>query len=254
MSRRQLTTSATALASRGAANPTGLSARARPWSYKNTPKFGYDDTTSLGWLRMFRIQDAEGLVKKVVEDKEVLRAANNFKFTPPTAPIRLTTTLDLSKPTSRFQTKSVLLIPVASLPLLTPEALHRIKLLAGPRWTPGRPGKNEFYKDEEPLGKEGWIKISEERFENAQQNRRSASDMLERLVEAASDSKSPLSVDIPIDTRHLIARHRKKRSRQNPFFWTSGQMFLSRLPTVGGIKGFPVEWLPEEIREKAVKA
>ena len=38
----------------------------------------------------------------------------------------------------------------------------------------------------EDLGKEGWFKISEDRFKDGRMNRKSASDMLEKLVEAAN--------------------------------------------------------------------
>ena len=41
---------------------------------------------------------------------------------------------------------------------------------------------------EESIGREGWIKISEERFKNPRMNRKSSSDILERLVEAANVS------------------------------------------------------------------
>ncbi|WRT70782.1 uncharacterized protein IL334_007781 [Kwoniella shivajii] len=230
----------------------------KPWSVMSTPKFDFDDATSLGWMRMFRIQEGEGLVRKVHEDREALKAANTTTFTPPTSSIRLTSTIDLSSPSSKFHTKSVLLVPVSTLPLSTPEATQRIKLLAGPRWSPGRPGKEEFLPNGGAhagveQGKEGWIKIAEERFGNTQQNRKEVSNILDRLVEAANDLKSPLPADIPIDTRHLLSRHRKKRTRQNPFTWSPDQTYLKRHDVVGGIRGFPVEWLPEELREKALK-
>ena len=105
----------------------------------------------------------------------------------------MTTTIDLSEPDSPRHAKQVLLAPVGGLPLKGPEALHRLKLLAGPRWTPGRPGRDEADVGNEKYDehKEGWIKISEERFQSARMNRKSASDMLERLVEAANVSLHP---------------------------------------------------------------
>ncbi|WVR08677.1 hypothetical protein IAU60_005735 [Kwoniella sp. DSM 27419] len=239
-----------------AAPSKSLAKKAKPWSVMTTPKFDFDDATSLGWMRMFRIQEGEALVRKIREDREALRAANKTTFTPPTASIRLTSTIDLSSPSSKFHTKAVLLVPVASLNLPSPEAVHRIKLLAGPRWTPGRPGREEFLshgQDNDAEGKEGWIKIAEERFSNAQQNRSEVSAALDRLVEAAKDPNSPLSADIPLDTRHLLARHRKKRSRQNPFSWSPSAEFMARQEVVGGVKGFPLEWVPEELRSRAVK-
>ncbi|KAK8850604.1 hypothetical protein IAR55_004523 [Kwoniella newhampshirensis] len=252
--RRTFTSSTIAYAGKSRSDTGGSDTRMRPWSVMHTPKFGFDDATSLGWMRMFRIQEGEGLVRKIEEDREALRAANKTQFKPPTSSIRLTSTIDLSSPSSKFHTKSVLLVPVSSLPLPNEKAVHRLKLLAGPRWTPGRPGREEFLSesDEAGEGKEGWVKISEERFANASQNRRSVSDILDRLVEAANDPNSPLPADTPLDTRHLLARHRKKRSRQNPFSWSAQQTFLPRHEVVGGVRGFPAEWLPEEVRSKAI--
>ncbi|OCF54635.1 hypothetical protein L486_07767 [Kwoniella mangroviensis CBS 10435] len=241
-----------------AAPSSALAKKGRPWSVMNTPKFEFDDATSLGWMRMFRIQEGEGLVRKIEEDREALRAANKTTFTPPTSSIRLTSTIDLSSPSSKFHTKAVLLVPVASLKISSPDAIQRVKLLAGPRWTPGRPGKEEFLPNggamaESEEGKEGWIKIAEERFGNSQQNRIEVSNILDRLVQAANDPKSPLPADIPIDTRHLLARHRKKRSRQNPFSWSADQTSLKKHELVGGVKGFPIEWIPKDLRDKALK-
>ena len=110
--------------------------------------------------------------------------------------MRVTSIVDLSEATSPIHAKRVLLAPVSGLPLSSADAIHRLKLLAGPRWSPGRPGAMEFRIEgndgynggDRELGREGWVKISEERFKNPSMNRKSASDMLERLVEAANVS------------------------------------------------------------------
>ena len=125
--------------------------------------------------------------------------AQSKPFIPPTSPIRITSIIDLSDSDSPVHAKRVLLTPIASLPLSTLEAIHRFKLLAGPRWSPGRPGSkeldyegNEGYNGgDQAIGKEGWVKISEERFREPRMNRKSASDILERLVEAANVILSP---------------------------------------------------------------
>jgi small subunit ribosomal protein S35 len=83
--------------------------------------------------------------------------------------------------------KRVLVAPLSSLPLKTPEAIQRVKLLAGPRWSPGYPGRNELVATEE--SKEGYIKIAEDRFPDGRMNRKAVSDMLERLVTAANVSR-----------------------------------------------------------------
>lgn len=70
-----------------------------------------------------------------------------------------------------------------------------MKVIAGPRWTPGYPGRNEFEASAEggeksDSSKDGWIKISEERFPDARTNRWNVGSMLEKLVEAANVSPS----------------------------------------------------------------
>jgi small subunit ribosomal protein S35 len=85
--------------------------------------------------------------------------------------------------------KRVLLAPVTALPLDGRDAVHRLKLLAGPRWTPGLPGRNEAEAEVDGEGRDGWVKISEERFLDGRMNRKSVSDMLERLVQAANVSE-----------------------------------------------------------------
>lgn len=87
---------------------------------------------------------------------------------------------------------------MSSLPLKNADAIQRFKVLAGPRWTPGKPGRGELgtkaplklakEAEEDKLGKEGYVKISEDRYPEARMNRKSVSDMLERLVEAANVS------------------------------------------------------------------
>lgn len=76
---RQFSTSRPVLASRGPAKPEGPGIRSRPWSVQNVPKFAFDDATSLGWMRMFRIQEGEGLVRKIEEDREALRSTFFFQ-------------------------------------------------------------------------------------------------------------------------------------------------------------------------------
>jgi small subunit ribosomal protein S35 len=63
-----------------------------------------------------------------------------------------------------------------------------MKVLAGPRWTPGYPGRNEYEAVEGKETKDGWIKIAEERFPDARTNRWNVGSMLEKLVEAANVS------------------------------------------------------------------
>lgn len=159
----------------------------------------------------------------------------------------MTRTIDLSDPESPLQQKAVLLTPVSALPLEGADALQRFKLLAGPRWTPGMPGRLEA----EPVGgagKDGYFKLSEETYETVRMNRKSASDMLERLVAAANDKNSPLPADTPVDTRHIVARTAKRRGGTRNDGGRAA--WLKRNPhTVGGVKGFPIEWLSHKKQE-----
>lgn len=89
-----------------------------------------------------------------------------------------------------------MIAPISSLPLKGVDATQRMKVIAGPRWTPGYPGRNEFEatdasKAEGEGSKDGWIKISEERFPDARTNRWNVGSMLEKLVGAANVSYHP---------------------------------------------------------------
>ena len=82
--------------------------------------------------------------------------------------------------------KRVIVAPVDLLPLNGEQAIHKIKLLAGPRWTPNPPtdggvGLNEEWKN-------GFIKISCESFPRPSMNLSWASDTLDKLVEVANVS------------------------------------------------------------------
>lgn len=182
-------------------------------------EFQFDDNTSLGFMRLERMRERVELVKKIEADRAILQSKLNASrtsdrdvadspgqrkaFQPPTAPIRIRSTIDLANPSSSAQQKQVLLVPVAALPLKTPEAIHRAKHIAGPRWSPGRPGVGELELETEQglreagvlavkggadIGKHGWIKMSEETFPDSRMNRRKLGDTLERLVTAANVS------------------------------------------------------------------
>lgn len=106
----------------------------------------------------------------------------------------MTTQIDLAAPESPYNHKHVLVAPVSALPLKDDAAVRRLQLLAGPRWTPGPPGRGAVGPettgiDPGPDGKLGFIKIAEERYPASRMNRKSVSDMLERLVAAANVSR-----------------------------------------------------------------
>lgn len=171
------------------------------------------------------------------------------KFQPPKGQIRVTRTVDLSDPDSPLQQKAVVIAPVSSLPLEGSDALQRLKVLAGPRWTPGWPGRHEGETPSSELGKDGFVKISEETYATMRMNRKSASDMLERLVQAANDKNSPLPADTPQDPRYMLMRARKRKGGARNQGARLEALKRNPIP-VGGVRGFPLEWLTPEQREK----
>ncbi len=122
--------------------------------------------------------------------------AQRTKFIPPASQIRITRQRDLVIPSPHIEKKRTALIPVSALPLSGPDAIHRIKVIAGPRWSPGKPGVYEmevhtgaYHKGGlSGVGKEGWLKLSEDRFEEPMMNQKSLSDTLDRLIAAANVS------------------------------------------------------------------
>ncbi|KAK1923165.1 mitochondrial ribosomal subunit protein-domain-containing protein [Papiliotrema laurentii] len=221
--------------------------------------FEFNDIPWVGYLKLFMMREAIELGEKVRENETILNT-HRTKFVPPTSPLRLTQQIDLLVKSPKIENRQVLLVPVSALPLEGPEAIHRIKVIAGQRWSPGRPGPNEMEYEvtkgynggSSDLGKEGWLKISEARFEEARMNRKSASDMLDRLIAAANDSTSPITTDVPIDMRHLIARRRRQRGSLSHL---QSQVMAKRKTVDGGnARGYPLEWLSEDVKARAAKA
>ncbi|GAA5888043.1 hypothetical protein JCM6882_000260 [Rhodosporidiobolus microsporus] len=115
---------------------------------------------------------------------------------------------------------------VSALPLSTPEARHKFKLLAGPRWTPALAGEK---------GEDGTFKLACELFPSEKMNEKWCSDTLDRLIAEAENTSDPMT-DIPLDPRPARARLAKSR----------------KLKRSVGLKDFPREWLPAQ--KTAVKA
>lgn len=106
--------------------------------------------------------------------------------------------------------KIVLVAPLSKLPLTTPAALHKFKLIAGPRW--------DSWEDT--------IKISCELFPVGEMNEKWCSDTLDKIIAQAQDTTDSMA-DIPLDTRATESRHRKSRTKK-----------------IVTLAQFPTEWLP----------
>ncbi|KPV75950.1 uncharacterized protein RHOBADRAFT_35717 [Rhodotorula graminis WP1] len=123
-------------------------------------------------------------------------------------------------PASRKVTISA---PVASLPLDSPAARHKFKLLAGPRWTPALPGAAARQQQAQD---EGEVKLACEMFPSERMNEKWCSDTLDKLVNEANSGDS--FADVPLDPRPARARLVKSR----------------KLKRNVSLRDFPKEWLP----------
>jgi small subunit ribosomal protein S35 len=152
--------------------------------------------------------------------------------------------------------KRVIVAAVDHLPLKDKNAIHRIKVLAGPRWTPSPPADGGFSGLEE--WKNGYIKIACEDFPQPAMNLKWASDTMDRLVAHANvrrglsrarrrllcfqNPKHDLK-DVPVDLRHVYAKARKAKK---------GEHTRSRVFARPSILDFPLEWIPERRRKYAL--
>lgn len=157
--------------------------------------------------------------------------------------------------------KRVIVAALDQLPLKGDDAIHKFKLLTGPRWTPNPPA------DAGVSGLDDWgngyIKISCEDFPTPAMNLKWASDTLDKLIAEANVSfarllfffeylltrvaglaqKEPQEFrDIPVDLRHVLAKTRKAKKGDH----LQGQLF--HRPS---IRDFPKEWLPQPPPQKA---
>lgn len=120
-------------------------------------------------------------------------------FQPPSSDrcLRFTTTIDLVTPTdaspreTAHTHKSAVHLPISRLPLNDAAAVHRFKLLAGPRWIPPKSavlqqeGKEQ---DADADEEHGWFKMSQDSFGEVRLNRQWLMDTIQRLVKEANVS------------------------------------------------------------------
>ncbi|BGP38019.1 37S ribosomal protein S24, mitochondrial [Rhodotorula kratochvilovae] len=125
-------------------------------------------------------------------------------------------------PASRKVTISA---PISALPLPTPEARHKFKLLAGARWTPPLPGHEG----------EGTVKLACEMFPSERMNEKWCSDTLDKLLAEAATGDS--FADVPLDPRPARARLVKSR----------------KLKRTVSLRDFPREWLPPAAAARAAE-
>ncbi|BGO97773.1 hypothetical protein RTG_01420 [Rhodotorula toruloides ATCC 204091] len=132
-------------------------------------------------------------------------------------------------------------VPVSALPLSSPEALHKFKLLAGARWHPPLPEslkhplENKSWKVHQGEKDEGVFEMSCDVFPYDRMNEKWCSDTLEKLLNEANDLKKDSFADIPIDTRF-----RRKQLMKN------GKLRRRNIT----LANFPQEWLPAQAQQQ----
>lgn len=216
------------------------------WDVAQLPQFESDDSTFVGHRL---IRERQQLLKylRLIEFEVPKLAAFRKPFVPPTdkTPLVLRSFSYGGEP-HPAEHKASLTVPVSRLPLHTPAAVHKFKLLAGVRWTPTPPkdaglGPSEFTVDGEDasgpgaqVAKEGYFKIASEDFPEVRMNVKWCSDVLDRMLAEANDEAADTFADVPLDLRHLDSAARKRR--------TGGHSHgLTKRAT---LKDFPKEWLP----------
>jgi len=191
-----------------------------------------DDTASAGHL-MLREQRQVLYYLRLIEHEMPKLVAYRKPFIAPTASTPLVVrSLDYAGEEHPATAKRVVVVSVDELPLRDANAVHKLKLLAGPRWTPDPPA------DAGVSGLQTWshgfIKISCEDFPKPAMNLKWASDTLDRLIAEANDTKDTFR-NVPLDMRHVYSRTRKAKK---------GDHLRGRGFSQPSVLDFPREWLP----------
>ncbi|KAF7347910.1 Cell division control/GTP binding protein [Mycena venus] len=204
-------------------------------------EFEDDDTAAAGHL-MLRQQRQVLYYLRLIEHEMPKLVAYRKPFEPPSSrkiPL-VVRSVDYAGEEHPVTAKRVIVAAVDDLPLKNKAAIHRIKVLAGPRWTPNPPTDGGISGLDE--WKNGYIKIACEDFPQPAMNLKWASDTMDRLVAHANNPKHDLK-DVPVDLRHVYAKARKAKK---------GEHTRSRVFARPSIIDFPMEWIPERRRKYAL--
>lgn len=110
--------------------------------------------------------------------------------------------------------KRCITVAVDNLPLTSPQAVHRARLIAGTRWSPDPP-KNSGISIKDDWGS-GYIKVACEDFPEPAMNFKWASDRIDEIVAAANVSYSAFD---PCLVTHASCRTRTTRC-STTYLWT----------------------------------
>ncbi|KAJ7293490.1 mitochondrial ribosomal subunit protein-domain-containing protein [Mycena rebaudengoi] len=217
----------------------------RPYMDLFSQPFADDDTTSAGHL-MLQGQRQVLYYLRLIEHEMPKLVAYRKPFVPSASTPLVVRSIQYGGEEHPATSKRVVVVAVDDLPLRDEDAIHRIKILAGPRWTPNAPADGGISGLAE--WKNGYIKIACEDFPKPAMNLKWASDALDRLI--AHANASPLSPnpkhdlkDVPVDLRHVYAKARKAKK---------GDHTRSRVFSRPSILDFPIEWIPERRRKYAI--
>ncbi|KAK0506340.1 mitochondrial ribosomal subunit protein-domain-containing protein [Armillaria luteobubalina] len=192
-----------------------------------------DDTVSAGHMMLQQQRETLHYLRLIEHEMPKL-VAYRKPFIPPTSATPLVVrSLGYGGEPHPATNKRVVVVAVDDLPLKDETAIHRIKLLAGPRWAP-RPPSDGGFSNLDNWGN-GYIKISCENFPKPEMNLSWASDTLDRLIQEANRPGKNKLDDVPLDLRHIYARARKAKK---------GEHLRGRIYARPTIHDFPKEWLP----------
>ncbi|KAJ7225602.1 mitochondrial ribosomal subunit protein-domain-containing protein [Mycena pura] len=198
-----------------------------------------DDTVAAGHLMLQHQRQVLYYLRLIEHEMPKLVAYRKPFIPPPDAPL-VVRSFDYGGEEHPATAKRAIVAAVNSLPLMDKDAIHRIKVLAGPRWTPHPPADGGISGLEE--WKDGYIKIACEDFPQPAMNLKWASDTVDRLVAHANNPKLDLK-NVPVDLRHVYAKARKAKK---------GEHRRSRALSRPSILDFPLEWIPERKRKYAL--
>ncbi|VDB99709.1 unnamed protein product [Peniophora sp. CBMAI 1063] len=223
--------------------------QANTFSPDDVEEFQYDDTTSDG----HRLLDQQRQVLyyfRLIEHEMPKLVAFRKPFVPPTSDRPMTVrSIDYGGESHPVTAKRVISVPVTYLPLRDANATHKLKVLAGVRWT-SEPPKDAGFRYKEEGGEHGYIKISCEDFPEPSMNLKWASDALDRLVAEANDTSDPMT-DVPLDTRHIDWKRAKRGIGIKNGDLAGGRKRTAEPPS---LRDFPREWLPAHPRPAPVQS
>ncbi|KAG8985615.1 hypothetical protein FRB94_004960 [Tulasnella sp. JGI-2019a] len=198
------------------------------------PAFEGDDTTSVGHEILRQQREWLGYFRKIETEMPQLQTFRKT-FVPPASTHFITSrSLWYGGEEHPAEKKAVIVIPVSRLPLSSPAAVHKFKLVAGPRWSTECPKDAGFSAEEfKTIGQDGFVKISMEDLPEQPMNLKWCSDVLDRMISESNSVEAESFADIPLDTRHITARRKKQKLGGH-------RKTQKSRPT---LRDFPQEWL-----------